>query len=163
MKRKPLLFTTALLAVAASAFAARDLDRQVGQRITKVRTTAYTYGAAENGAYPNSNAVGKRLKSGKVSSAAADWSRWPLGTRFRVVETGREYIVDDIGSAMVGTNTIDLFKPNNRAMNRWGVRHVTIEILEWGSPEESLEVLMERRKSRHVREMVSDLLVQRSS
>jgi hypothetical protein len=98
---------------------------------------------------------------GKVSSAAADWSRWPLGTRFRVLETGREHAIDDTGSAMVGTNTIDLFKPNHRAMNQWGVRHVTIEILEWGSPEESLEVLMKRRKFPHIREMVSDLLVQK--
>lgn len=163
MKWKPLLFTMALWAVAASAFAARDIDTQVGQRIKKVRTTAYTYGAEENGVYANSNAIGARLKSGKVSSAAADWSRWPLGTRFRVVETGREYVVDDTGSSMVGTNTIDLFKPNGRAMNRWGVRHVTIEILEWGSPEESLEVLQERRKFRHVREMVTDLLAQRAN
>jgi 3D (Asp-Asp-Asp) domain-containing protein len=149
------------MTVAASAFAANEFNRQVGQRLEKVRTTAYTYGAAENGSRPNSNAIGKPLRSGEVSSAAADWSRWPVGTRFRVLETGREYIVDDTGSAMVGTNTIDLFKPNHRAMNRWGVRHVTIEILEWGSPEESLEVLMERRKFRHIREMVSDLLVQK--
>lgn len=163
MKWRALLFTTALSAVAASAFAARDVDTQVGQRIKKVRTTAYTYGAEENRVHAKSNAVGTRLKSGRVSSAAADWSRWPLGTRFRVVETGREYVVDDMGSAMVGTNTIDLFKPNNRAMNRWGVRHVTIEILEWGSPEESLEVLQERRKFRHVREMVSDLLAQKAN
>jgi 3D (Asp-Asp-Asp) domain-containing protein len=146
--------------VAASAFAARDIHGQVGQRIEKVRTTAYTRGAAENGSHPASNAIGKPLKAGKVSSAAADWSRWPLGTRFRVVETGREYIVDDTGSAMVGTNTIDLFKPNSRAMNRWGVRHVTIEILDWGSPDESLEVLMERRNFRHVRQMVAKLVVQ---
>jgi 3D (Asp-Asp-Asp) domain-containing protein len=163
MKWKPLLFTTALLAVAASAFAARDIDTQVGQRIKKVRTTAYTYGAEENGVHANSNAIGAPLKSGRVSSAAADWSRWPLGTRFRVVETGREYIVDDIGRAMVGTNTIDLFKPNSRAMNRWGVRHVTIEILEWGSPDESLEVLQDRRKFPHVREIVSDLLAQKAN
>jgi hypothetical protein len=27
-------------------------------------------------------------------------------------------------------------------MRLWGVRDVTIEILEWGSPEESLEILM---------------------
>jgi 3D (Asp-Asp-Asp) domain-containing protein len=163
MIRIPLLLTTVLMAAAASAFAAKDIGGQIGQRIGKVRTTAYTYGAAENGARPTSNAIGKRLKAGKVSSAAADWSRWPLGTRFRVVETGHEYIVDDTGSAMVGTNTIDLFKPNSRAMSRWGVRHVTIEILEWGSPEESLEILMERRKHRHVREMVSDLLVQKAT
>jgi 3D (Asp-Asp-Asp) domain-containing protein len=134
-----------------------------GPRIKKVRTTAYTYGAAENGAYPTSNAIGSPLKAGKVRSAAADWSRWPLGTRFRVVETGQEFIVDDIGSAMVGTGTIDLFKPSAREMNRWGVRHVTIEILEWGSPEKSLQTLLPRRHSRHVRAMVETLLAQKAA
>ena len=131
-----------------------------GPVIEAVRTTAYTYGAAENGAYPTSNAVGKPLKAGRVRSAAADWSRWPFGTRFRVVETGQEYVVDDIGSAMVGTGTIDLFKPSSRDMNRWGVRKVTIEILEWGSPEKSLEILSPRKKARHVRRMVETLLAQ---
>ena len=101
-------------------FAARDIDKQIGQRIEKIRTTAYTHGAAENGAHPRSNAIGMRLKSGALSSAAADWSQWPVGTRFRAVETGREHIIDDIGSAIVGTNTIDLFKPSSRAMHQMG-------------------------------------------
>lgn len=134
-----------------------------GPLIWEVRTTAYTYGAAENGAHPRSNAIGKPLKSGKVRSAAADWSRWPLGTRFRVLETGQEYVVDDIGSAMVGSGTIDLFKPTSREMSRWGVRNVTIELIEWGSAEESLKTLLPRKKSRHVREMVEDLLAQRTT
>jgi len=161
MKRKSLLFVVALLTAGASAFAAKSKEAQ-GPRIAKVRTTAYTYGVAENGAHPTSNAIGKPLKAGKIRSAAADWSRWPLGTRFRVVETGQEYVVDDIGSAMVGTGTIDLFKPSSREMNRWGVRHVTVEIIEWGSPDKSLQILMERRKYRHVREMVQDLLEQKA-
>jgi 3D (Asp-Asp-Asp) domain-containing protein len=78
-------FLAVFMTLAASAFAANEFNRQVGQRLEKVRTTAYTYGAAENGPGPNSNAIGKPLRSGKVSSAAADWSRWPLGTRFRVL------------------------------------------------------------------------------
>ena len=64
--------------------------------------------------------------------------------------------------AIVGTNTIDLFKPNSRAMHRWGVREVTIEILEWGSPDESLEILY-RRKSRPARKMVERLLIQNAT
>ena len=60
----------------------------------------------------------------------------------------------------MGTNTIDLFKPSNRAMSRWGVRDVTIEILEWGSPEGSLEILKYRRESRPTRKMIARLLVQ---
>ena len=163
MRPLPLFCTAALLAAALPVFAARDIDKQVGQRIEKVRTTAYTHGAAENGTHPRSNAIGTRLKSGALSSAAADWSHWPVGTRFRVVETGREHIIDDVGSAIVGTNTIDLFKPSSRAMHQWGVRDVTIEILEWGSPQESLEILMSRRKSRPARKMVERLLVQNAT
>jgi 3D (Asp-Asp-Asp) domain-containing protein len=152
-----------LILSAVPSLRASVSSEPLGQRIEKVRTTAYTYGAAENGAHPRSNAIGKPLKSGRVRSAAADWSRWPLGTRFRVVQTGQEYVVDDIGSAMVGTGTIDLFKPSAREMNRWGVRNVTIEILEWGSPERSLQILLPRKKFRHVREMVEDLLEQRAA
>lgn len=161
MKRYTLYFMIVLTAAVASASATPDRELP-GPRIEKVRTTAYTYGAAENGSNPVSNAIGRPLKAGKIRSAAADWSRWPLGTKFRVVETDQEFVVDDIGSAMVGTSTIDLFKPSVREMNRWGVRHVTIEILEWGSPEKSLQVLMERKKFRHVREMVDDLLAQKA-
>ncbi len=162
MTRKPLLFVIISLGLAVQGHATKSEESENGLCIERVRTTAYTYGASENGAYPTSNAVGQPLKTGKVKSAAADWSRWPLGTRFRIVETGQEYVVDDIGSAMVGTGTIDLFKPTSREMDRWGVRHVTIEIREWGSPEKSLQVLMERRKARHVREMVDDLLAQQA-
>jgi hypothetical protein len=40
------------------------------------------------------------------------------------------------------------------------VRRVTIEILEWGSPERSLSILKERGRMRHVREMVEARQVQ---
>jgi hypothetical protein len=63
-------FLAVFMTLAASAFAANEFNRQVGQRLEKVRTTAYTYGAAENGPGPNSNAIGEPLRSGKVSSAA---------------------------------------------------------------------------------------------
>lgn len=117
-------------------------------RTYRVKTTAYT---------GKRNGIGQRLRFGKVTSAAADWSEFPLGTRFRVVETGREYIIDDYGSAMVGTRTIDLCVPNQRALNAWGLRWVHIEILEWGSPRASLEVLSPRRHAWYVRKMVSAL------
>lgn len=128
-----------------------------GPRIEGVKTTAYSSGPAHNGIYGPKNALGKPLKSGTVTSAAADWSRYPVGTRFRIVETGQEYVVDDYGSALVGTGTIDLYKASDAQVNRWGVRRVTIEILEWGSPERSLRILKERRGMRHIREMVEAL------
>lgn len=126
----------------------------VPQRLSKVRTTAYSHNEGGSGV---KNAVGKRLANGKVKSAAADWSRFPLGTRFRVVSTGQEYVIDDYGGALVGTNTIDLYKDNRRAMRKWGVRHVDIDILSWGSREESLKILRPRKKVRIVRRMIAGL------
>ena len=57
------------------------------------------------------------------------------------------YVIDDYGSALVGTNTIDLYKTNRLAMRRWGVRRVDIDILEWGSKQQSLKVLAPRAKT----------------
>lgn len=122
-------------------------------RMEKVRTTAYTH--TEKGG--RRNALGKFLSGSHVISAASDWSRFPLGTRFRIVDTKDEYIIDDYGTALVGTNTIDLYKTSRLEMRRWGVRHVDIDILRWGSEEESLRVLGPRMKHRSVRQMVTAL------
>src|SRR6187401_2125172 len=103
-----------------------------GQRLPKVRTTAYTQHEGGSGAH---NAVGQYLSARHVLSAASDWSRYPLGTRFRLVDTSEEYVIDDYGGALLGTDTIDLFKPSRLEVKRWGVRHVYIDILQWGSDE----------------------------
>ena len=124
------------------------------RRVSKVRTTAYTH--TEPGG--RHNAIGKRLSGANVMSAAADWSRWPLGTRFRIVDTNEVFQIDDYGSALVGTGTIDLYKTNRPAMHRWGVRLVDIDILEWGSREKSLEVLAPRKRNPRVRRMIVALL-----
>jgi hypothetical protein len=87
-------------------------------------------------------------------SAAADWSRFPLGTRFQIVGTQDHYVIDDYGGALVGTNTIDLYKTSRRAVRVWGVRRVDIEILEWGSKQQSLKVLSPRKKNALVRRMI---------
>jgi 3D (Asp-Asp-Asp) domain-containing protein len=119
----------------------------------QVRTTAYTHTEAGG----RKNAIGTRLASGEVKSAAADWSRFPLGTKFQILDTGEIYQVDDYGSALVGTNTIDLYKPSRLTMRNWGVRYVDIKILEWGSPEKSIALLQPRARNAHVREMISSL------
>lgn len=109
-----------------------------------VKTTAYT---------GSRNAVNGCLSHGKITSAASDWSQFPLGTRFRVRSTGQIYEIDDYGSALIGTRTIDLCMTGRSAMNAWGVRWVDIDVLEWGSPRRSLEVLAPREGSRIVRRM----------
>lgn len=126
--------------------------------VVEVRTTAYTHTEASHAKYGVRNAVGGRLRYGKVRSAAADWSRYPLGTRFRILGQPEVYVIDDYGSALVGKNTIDLYKPTVRSMDQWGVRHVEIEVIEWGCFDESLEVLLPRAgKAKHVAAMVRDL------
>ena len=90
-------------------------------------------------------------------SAAADWSVFPVGTRFRIVSTQEEYIIDDYGTALIGTNTIDLYKPSKLEMKRWGARIVDIDILQWGSEQKSLEVLGPRAKHAQVQKMIVSL------
>ena len=123
------------------------------RHMQKVRTTAYTH--SERGG--RRNALGARLSSRRVMSAASDWSRFPLGTRFRIVDTREEYIIDDYGTALIGTSTIDLYKPTRLEMKRWGVRNVDIDILQWGSDEQSLKILGPRTKHRCVRRMIAGL------
>jgi len=123
------------------------------QRLKHVRTTAYSRG--EDGG--RKNAIGQGLSSHKCKSAASDWSRFPLGTRFRIVGSNEEYIIDDYGTALIGTNTIDLYKPSKLEMRRWGVRHVDIDILEWGSETKSLQVLSPRAKHPTVKRMIVGL------
>ena len=123
------------------------------RHMPNVRTTAYTHSEG-SGCH---NAVGCRLSGGKVMSAASDWSRYPLGTRFRINSTNEEYVIDDYGWALVGTDTIDLYKPSRLEMKRWGVRRVDIDIVQWGSEEQSLKVLAPRCKHRRVQQMVTAL------
>ena len=90
-------------------------------------------------------------------SAAADWSRWPVGTVFRIQSTGQVYKVDDYGWALAGRNTIDLYHATTADMNAWGVRREPIQILRWGSREESLRLLRNHQGYKHIRRMVLEL------
>ena len=76
---------------------------------------------------------------------------------FASLETNEEYVIDDYGWALVGTDTIDLYKPSRLEMRHWGVRYVDIDILQWGSEEQSLKVLAPRCKHRCVQQMVAAL------
>jgi 3D (Asp-Asp-Asp) domain-containing protein len=111
------------------------------RRIANVRTTAYTH--TERGG--RKNAIGARLAGANVMSAAADWSHFPLGTRFQIVGTPDRYVIDDYGGALIGTNTIDLYKTSRAAMR------------QWGSKEQSLKVLNPRRKNKLIQRMIAGL------
>ena len=116
----------------------------------RVRTTAYTHTEADSLKYGKKTACGTILKYSNVKSAAADWSRFPYGTIFKIEGDNSVYQIDDYGSALVGTSTIDLYKPSKGSMNHWGVRKVDIRILRWGSYEKSLDIMEERTRASHV-------------
>ncbi len=123
-----------------------------------VRTTAYTHTEADSLQYGKKNAAGGILKYGRVRSAAADWSVYPVGTIFRMEGDPNLYEIDDYGSALVGSKTIDIYKPSMQSMNDWGVRHVPIKVVRWGCFAKSLEIMQPRvGKAEHVRQMVKSI------
>lgn len=152
----------ALAALCACLPSCATLDTQAktsstapAQRIQDVRTTAYTHSERDHVKYGVKTAAGSNLKYGSVRSAAADWSVYPVGTVFQIEGDSTLYEVDDYGSALVGTETIDLYKPSKTAMNAWGVRRVNIKVVKWGSFIKSLALMKPREKRNpHVREMV---------
>jgi len=123
----------------------------------RVRTTAYTHTEADSLQYGTKTAAGSHLRYDNVRSAAADWSRFPYGTIFRIKGEKNVYQIDDYGSALVGTNTIDLYKPSMGSMNAWGVRNVEIQIVRWGSYKKSLTIMKERTRAKHVHSMVASI------
>jgi 3D (Asp-Asp-Asp) domain-containing protein len=144
-----------LTATLLSSCASSTKPSMKGTHISSVRTTAYTHTESDHIVYGKATAVGSELKYGKVRSAAADWSVYPVGTIFQIEGTPYIYQVDDYGSALVGTNTIDLYKPSKQDMKEWGVRNVNIRVLRWGSFSKSLAILKPRSHWGHVDKMAS--------
>lgn len=93
----------------------------------------------------------------QIGSAAADWSRWPAGTVFRVLSTGQTYKVDDYGWALAGRNTIDLYMASRSDMNEWGTRVEKIQVVKWGDRQESARLLAPRSDHRHIKRMLLQL------
>ena len=127
-------------------------------QIMMVRTTAYTHSESDHVQYGRKSAAGNTLQYGsQVRSAAADWSKYPLGTRFMIEGLPYEYVVDDYGSALVGTHTIDVYFPDKDRMKNWGLRFVDIEILSFGSFHESRKILAARAKNRYCLAMLASM------
>ncbi len=137
---------------------AATADAVQARVIHNVKTTAYTHSEADHLKHGTQTAAGGSLKYGEVRSAAADWSVYPVGTKFKIEGEPFVYEVDDYGSALVGTHTIDLYKPTKASVNSWGARHVSINVLEWGSARRSLAILKPRaKKAGAVHKMVASL------
>jgi 3D (Asp-Asp-Asp) domain-containing protein len=127
-----------------------------------VRTTAYTCTEDDHLIYGSKNATGTALRyTNKVRSAAADWSFYPVGTTFRIKGLPYLYVVDDYGSALTGTGTIDIYKPSKEIMGIWGRRNVEITIVQWGSFNRSAELLSQRTGYGHCKQMLANIIRQR--
>ena len=123
-----------------------------------VRTTAYTHSESDHVRYGVKSAAGTVLQyNEQFRSAAADWSVYPLGTKFRIKGEPYTYVVDDYGSALEGTGTIDIYQPSRSLMKQWGTRIVEIEVIEWGSSRLSIETLAKRQRYRHCSRMYASL------
>ncbi len=134
-----------------------------GERNRIVRTTAYTCSEDDHICYGSKNATGTALRySDRVRSAAADWSFYPVGTVFRIKGMNQLYVVDDYGSALTGTGTIDMYQPSKALMNQWGRRNVEVSVVQWGSFKRSAEILSQRTKYDHCRQMLANINRQRS-
>jgi 3D (Asp-Asp-Asp) domain-containing protein len=153
-------------AVAAASGKPRDKHSMpvyaFSDRSRIVRTTAYTCTESDHLIYGNKNATGTALRyNDRVRSAAADWSFYPVGTTFRIKGLPYLYVVDDYGSALLGTGTIDLYKPTKETMNLWGRRTVELTVVQWGSFTRSTELLSQRTSFDHCRKMLANIIRQR--
>lgn len=132
------------------------------ERHRVVRTTAYTCTEKDHIKYGAQNATGTALRySDRVRSAAADWSFYPVNTVFRVKGMNQLYVIDDYGSALTGTGTVDIYTPTKEIMNKWGCRNVEISVVQWGSFKRSVEILRSRTKFAHCRRMLANITRQR--
>jgi 3D (Asp-Asp-Asp) domain-containing protein len=131
-----------------------DKPKKATRVTTTVTTTRLTRTTKLRGA---KRAFAASKSPPRIGSAAADWSRWPMGTTFRLLSTGQTYRVEDYGWALSGRNTIDLYMANQRDMNAWGARQEPIQVLHWGDPQESLQFLRAHQDYKHIRRMVLEL------
>ena len=132
-----------------------DKPTKKATRVTTTTTTRVTKTGTTTKATKRAIAVSKSPP--RIGSAAADWSRWPVGTTFRLLSTGQMYRVEDYGWALSGRNTIDLYMANQRDMNAWGARQEPIQVLHWGDPQESLQFLRSHQDYKHIKRMVLEL------
>lgn len=122
--------------------------------IVPIRTTAYTESEKDHLKYRNKTAIGTTLKPGII---ATDWSIFPVGTKLKI--EGQIYTVEDFGSALVKPvdtviPTVDVYTISKYKMKEWGVRFFNnVEIVEFGCYQTSLNILKNRLKYKHCRDM----------
>ena len=95
----------------------RGFDKMNGKEM-KVRATAY--------ANDPITATGKKPRP--YHTLAVDPKLIPYGTRVYIPEFNKVFIAEDCGSAIKG-NRIDIYMNNEYECRQWGVRNITIIIL----------------------------------
>ena len=65
----------------------------------------------------------------KFGTIAVDPSVIPYGTKVYIPRFGQTFIAEDCGGGIKG-NRIDIFMNSESECNSWGVRSITIEILD---------------------------------
>lgn len=95
----------------------RGFDKMNGKEM-KVRATAY--------ANDPITATGKKPRP--YHTLAVDPKLIPYGTRVYIPEFNKVFIAEDCGSAIKG-NRIDIYMNNEFECRQWGVRNITIIIL----------------------------------
>ena len=88
-----------------------------------VKASAYTSAPNEGGAYAYN---GERLREGHI---AADLTVLPLNTKIYIPELNRICTVVDKGSA-IKNNKIDIFMNSRQKAMQWGIKNITIYVLE---------------------------------
>jgi 3D (Asp-Asp-Asp) domain-containing protein len=127
---------------------------KASERNRLVRTTAYTCSESDHIEYGSMNAAGTPLRyTDRVRSAAADWAVYPVGTVFRIKGMPQLFVVDDYGSALTGTGTVDIYTPSKAHMGVWGRRNVELTVVQWGSYARSAEILAKRTHFPHCAQM----------
>lgn len=92
-------------------------------RKMQVKASAYTNSPSEGGAYAFN---GERLREGHI---AADLTVLPLNTKVYIPELNRICTVVDKGSA-IKNNKIDIFMNSRQKAMQWGIKNITIYVLE---------------------------------
>lgn len=127
-----------------------------------VTTSAYTH--SEDPKWWRYTAINKLAQyndgknPNKPISCAANWSKYPPGTKFQI--DGKYYEVHDYGSFVTDYPfRIDIYVPSKQAVNNWGLKKKDITVVKMWDFEKARKILSEpaRKKFPFVRNMLANL------